>query len=101
MPKGNTYTFKAKVWLYPGPAAWHFISLPKKQSNEIKTSFGELARGWGSLPIQVKIGSTSWKTSIFPGKKKGAYLVPLKADVRKKEDISVSDVIKITLEIQP
>lgn len=79
---------KATVWLYPGMAGWHFVTLPEKQSLQIKSCFGFLKRGWGSLPILVTIGKTSWKTSIFPDKKAGAYLLPLKAEARKKEKIA-------------
>lgn len=97
----HEYKIRAKVWLYPGPASWHFVTIPKKQSRDIKKSFGELARGWGSLPVQVTVGKTSWKTSIFPDKKSGAYLLPLKAEVRKKEDIDAGDTIEVAIDIQP
>ncbi len=58
--------------------------LSKKQSAEITARFGLMKRGWGSLPVIVAMGKTTWKTSIFPDKKAGAYLLPLKAEVRKK-----------------
>lgn len=94
------YKMQAEVWIYPGvKAAWHFLTLPKKQSVEIKKRFGMIAGGWGSLPIKANIGKTSWKTSIFPDKKRGTYLLPIKADVRKKENISAGDKIKFYLEI--
>ena len=84
----NQYKMRAKVRLYPGMAGWHFLTLPKKQSDDIKARFGVTARGWGSLPVIVTIGKTNWETSIFPDKKAGAYLLPLKAYVRKKEKIA-------------
>ena len=95
----NKFKMNAQVWLYPGVAAWHFITLPKEQSEKIKAVFGVLARGWGSLPVMVTIGKTTWKTSIFPDKKAGAYLLPLKADVRKKEKIKVRDGVNFSIEI--
>ena len=91
---------KSEVWLYPGMAGWHFLSVPKKQSEKIKKVFGAMKRGWGSLPVDVTIGKTSWKTSIFPDKKSGAYLLPLKADVRKKEGISSGNKISFLLKIR-
>lgn len=91
---------RAKVWLYHGPSAWHFITLPKKQSSQIKKIFGGVARGWGSLPVEVAIGKTSWRTSIFPDKKTGAYLLPLKADIRRKEDIAKDDIVTFSIEIK-
>lgn len=91
---------RAQVWLYPSMAGWHFVSLPKKQSAGIKKVFGAMKRGWGSLPVVVTIGKTSWKTSIFPDKKAGAYLLPLKTDIRKKENISKGDTIIFWVEIK-
>jgi hypothetical protein len=95
------YEIKSKVWLYPGMAGWHFVNVPKKESEEIKETFKEFKKGWGSLPVIVTIGKTSWKTSIFPDKKSGTYLLPLKADVRKKEDVYNGDQVtfEITLKV--
>ncbi len=93
------YQLKNKVWLYPGMAGWHFVNVPKKQSDEIKKLYGTLTRGWGSVPVTATIGSTSWNTSIFPDKKSGSYLLPLKAEVRKKEQISSGNIVTFTLEI--
>ncbi len=96
----NTYKMQAKIWLYPGLAAWHFLTLPVKESETIKKRYEFMKRGWGSLPIMVTIGETSWKTSIFPDKKTNAYLLPLKAAVRKKEKIAEGDKVNFTIEIQ-
>lgn len=91
---------KSEVWLYPGMAGWHFLSVPKKQSEEIKKVFGAMKRGWGSLPVVVTIGKTSWKTSIFPDKKTDSYLLPLKSDIRKKESLAAGDTITFVVEIR-
>lgn len=97
----NLYAIKARVWLYPGLAGWHFISIPKKESAAIKIDFDTKKRGWGSLPVQVTVGKTTWDTSIFPDKKSGAYLLPLKAAVRKKENIFNNEMIKLIIKITP
>lgn len=98
---GHQFTLEAKVWLYPGEtAAWHFVTLPQKESELIKELFAPAKRGFGSLPVLVTVGKTQWKTSIFPDKKAGAYLLPLKAEVRKKENLSAGDVMRFTVEIR-
>ena len=96
----NRFKIKAKVWLYPGMAGWHFVTIPQKDSSQIKKTFSVIKRGWGSLPVLVTIGKTSWTTSIFPDKKADAYLLPLKAAIRKKEKIRDEDSITFTLEIK-
>lgn len=95
------YSMRAKVWLYPGAGGWHFVTLPAKDSAAIKRAFGVAQRGWGSLPVIATVGKTSWKTSIFPDKKIGAYVLPLKADVRKKENIQFDRVISFSVQIKP
>jgi len=76
------------------------VTLPKKKAKTIKEIFGVLARGWGSLPVVATIGKTDWKTSIFPDKKDGSYLLPLKADVRTREDIKEGDTISFSIQIR-
>lgn len=95
----HTFKTTAEVWLYPGMAAWHFISVPKTMTAKIKKQYEGLARGFGSLKVKAIIGKTSWKTSIFPDNKTGTYLLPLKAEVRKKENISAGKKVKFTIEI--
>jgi hypothetical protein len=98
--KKRTYKVRSEVVLYPGMAGWHFLYVSKKQSEEIKKIFGSMKRGWGSLPVLVAINKTTWKTSIFPDKRSGTYLLPLKAEVRKKEGIFAKDHITFTIEVQ-
>lgn len=98
--KTNEFKMKSKVWQYPGMAGWHFLTLPKKQSSGIKKLFGGMSGGFGSLPVMVTIGATSWKTSIFPDKKAGAYLLPLKAEVRKKEKIGSGDAVTFLVAVR-
>lgn len=88
------------VWLYPGEnASWHFVTLPKKESEVIKETFGKQSPGWGSLSVQVVIGVTKWKTSLFPDKRSGGYLLPLKAAVREKERIREGDQIRFVVTV--
>ena len=98
MPKA-VYTMKSRVVIYPGMGGWRFLALPKKEGTEIKEKFGKLVRGWGSLPVTVTIGKTEWKTSIFQDKKSGTYLLPLKAQVRKAEEIVDDDSVQFIIKL--
>ena len=101
MKHSTNFKFSAKVWIYPGmKGAWHFLSVPKKESAQIKKIFGALAGGWGSLPVDATIGKTNWKTSIFPDKKSATYILPLKSEVRKKEKIAEGDTAPCIIKIR-
>jgi hypothetical protein len=94
----KSYTMTEKVWVYPGDFAnWHFVTLTKKIGQEIKEIYGKSARGFGSLPVEVRVGNTAWKTSIFPDKRVGSYLLPLKAQVRKKEDVEAGEPVTFSI----
>lgn len=94
-----TLKLRSTLWRYPGPGGWHFITLPPKLAKTIKILPGNIRRGWGSFPVQATIGKTSWKTSIFPDRKSDSYILPVKADVRKKERIEDGDTVALTLDV--
>jgi hypothetical protein len=86
--------------VYPGNGGWRFLPIPQKEAAEIKEVFAKKSRGWGSLPVIVTIGTTTWETSIFPDKKSRTYLLPLKAQVRKKESLFDDDTVTYTVLIK-
>lgn len=93
------FKISAKIWKYQGKAAWHFVNIPSDISHEIDDYFSSAKRGWGSLPVTVTLGNTTWETSIFTDKKTDSYLLPLKKAVRIKEHIQAGDNIHFALEI--
>jgi len=99
--KNQQFTFTAKVWLYPGKAGWQFVSLPTALSKELDYLFEDNKRGFGSLKVEVTVGETVWSTSIFPDKKSKSYLLPLKAHVRKQEQIQVDKTVRVSFQVIP
>lgn len=95
------FEFRAKLWRYPGDnAAWHFLTVPKLKSKQIRALSQGLRNAFGSLRVIATIGKTSWRTSVFADTKAGAFLLPVKAEVRKKEKIVHGDTVAIVLEIE-
>lgn len=93
------YSFSSELWLWDGKGAWHFITLPKDISAEIKEVFGKDQPGFGSTRVNARVKDFSWNTSIFPDSKRGAYLLPIKAEVRKRTDIKAGEEVKVSLEL--
>jgi hypothetical protein len=87
------------MWLYPGPGGWHFANLSRRQSVEVRARFGEERRGFGSIPVRVRIGGTEWSTSLFPDRKTNTYLFAIKAEVRKAEHIADGDTITAIVQV--
>lgn len=94
------FAFKAKLWRYPGEtAAWHFVIVPQDISQQMRTLSQGLRNAFGSLRVIATIGDTTWRTSVFADSKAGAFLLPVKAEVRKKQKITHGDAVKVSLEI--
>ena len=91
------YEFIAKPWQYPGQNGWHFISLPKKLSKEIRNALRSEEEGWGRLRAMARIGNSEWNTAIWFDTKLNTYLLPLKAEIRKKETLAIGKEIKTVL----
>ena len=91
------FTFNAELWMYHGKSAWFFVTLPQEDSEHIKFLNHHQRRGWGSVRVKAIIGTSEWQTSIFPDTKAGAYLLPVKAEIRKKETIAAGDSVTVTL----
>lgn len=92
------HEIRARVWEWEGKGSWHFITIEFSQSQEIKKDWHWPRKGFGSIPVNAKIGLTSWRTSIFP-EKGGEYLLPIKKEVRQKEKIKIGQIITITIKV--
>ena len=90
--------FNGKIIFWKGPAPWFFVTVPAKQSRELKAISGLVTYGWGVIPVHVRIGKTEFQTSLFP--KDGLYLVPIKASVRKTENLEKGDNVTVRLEVR-
>ena len=97
--KGIQYKFKAKPWQYNGPNGWYFISLPFDIANEIREYYKSEEEGWGRLKVTAKIGESEWRTAIWFDTKQKTYLLPLKAEIRKLEQIKIGLFITVTISI--
>jgi hypothetical protein len=90
--------FESRIWYWRGPAPWFFVTVPDKQCNDLRAISGFVTYGWGMIPAKVRIGKTEWTTSLFP--KDASYIVPIKASVRKAENLEEGDKVTVQLEVR-
>lgn len=94
-------TFDAELWIWDARRAdtWTFVSLPVDVSDEIAALTDGSAHGFGSVPVRVTIGNSTWTTSVFPDRSRGCYVLPVKKAVRKAEDIDIGDAATVKVEL--
>lgn len=89
--------FSGVVWEYEGAAAWHFISLPEDCADEIEHSVTRHRPGFGSVRVEVTIGASRWRTSLFPDRSRGTYVLPVKKAVREAEGLHDGSMAEVNL----
>jgi hypothetical protein len=94
----GTVEFEAELWEHDGAGAWHFFTVPPEPSEDIRLS-GAMPAGLGSYRVEVTVGSTTWRTSVFPDNTSGGFVLPVKKAVRRAEDLDVGDVVAVTLDV--
>lgn len=102
----ETHTVTATLWIWKSdkaPASWHFLTIAGEAAEGIhalalmrRLEFGK-RRGWGAIKVTATIGETTWQTSIFPEKESKGWLLPVKAAVRKAENLVVGNEIEVTI----
>jgi hypothetical protein len=93
------YEFEATLWRWREEGTWHFLSLPEDVTDEIDdlTPKG----GFGSVKVEVTVGATTWRTSVFPSKELRTFILPVKKAVRSVEGCAEGDRIRVLLRVQP
>jgi hypothetical protein len=104
-PEGTSagsWRVSGPVWLWqgsdgaPAKGSWYFLTIDGETAQAIRASAVNAA-AWGSVYVEATIGATTWRTSLFPSKQAGGWLLPLKAAVRKAEKIAEGTVVEAVL----
>lgn len=75
--------------------SWVFVSLPFDVADEVdEVTLGHRG-GFGSVRVEVTLGPTTWRTSLFPDRKRETFLLPVKKAVRTAAAVDVGDVVHV------
>ena len=94
------YEFSATAYKYSSSEdmyGWTFVSLPKELSIEIREKFKSLEEGWGRMKVTAKLGESEWQTAIWFDTKQDTYLLPLKAKIRKQENVVLGEDVHVVI----
>jgi Domain of unknown function (DUF1905) len=89
--------FSGEIWYWRGPAPFYFVTVPDPESAALESASPLVSYGWGMIPAAAEIGRTRWRTSLWP--RDGGYVVPVKAAVRKSEQVDAGDTVTLRLTV--
>ena len=94
------YEFEGEVWLWSGKKTdWWFITMPQDMSDHAQHFTKHVQRGFKSLKVNARIGSSEWQTSMFPSKERKSYLLPIKKAIRDAEGMEVGKAKKVKVTV--
>ncbi|WP_403025676.1 DUF1905 domain-containing protein [Salinibacterium sp. GXW1014] len=93
------YEFTSELWRWKGrvDSTWVFASVPEEVSDEIQQVVAGMENGFGSVRVDVSLGASRWRTSIFPSDR--AYSLPIKKAVRSAEGVDLGDEVRLAIEL--
>ena len=91
------YKFSGKIWKHSADGGWFFVSLPRSISKEIRDHLKWQEEGWGRMKAMASVNGHEWDTAIWFDKKKVTYLLPLKAEIRKKAILKLHDIVVVNI----
>lgn len=91
-------SFEAEIVHWRGPAPYLFAAIPACHAREIRCAAQLASYGWGCVPVEARIGTTEFTTSLFP--RDGTYLLPIKVAVQKAERIGLGDAISVVMQVK-
>ncbi len=91
--------FETRVIHWRGPSPFFYAPIPRQHVEELRQLSRIVTYGWGMVPVEAQIGDVVFSTALFP--KDETYLLPLKAAVRRKTNITAGDLIAVDMTIQP
>lgn len=84
----NRHSFSAELWEHEEGLA-----------DDVEERHGADAGGFASLRVEVTIGSTTWRTSLFHDNKRATYLLPVKKQVRVREGLDDGAPVDVTITV--
>ena len=95
-----SWTFAAELFRWKADASWFFVRVPQEISDDVRESLTVPPGGFGSVRVDVTIGTSSWATSLFPEGKAGPYVLPVKKAVRTAEGIDDGDLVTVEFALE-
>jgi hypothetical protein len=97
----SDHHFTAELWRWDARQqdTWTFVTLPPEVSASVEDEADAQGprAGFGSVRVEVRIGRTTWRTSLFPDKASGCFVLPVKRAVREANGVDEGDLVEVAL----
>lgn len=91
-------TFGGELFEWRGPAPFVWLLLPDDAAAYVQDRARETTYGWGAIPVEARLGGTTWETSLLP--REDSYVLPVKKLVQTREGVGIGDAVTVGLSVK-
>lgn len=92
----TTYEFEGEPYPWrTDRVSWTFVDLPQELSDEVEDARASAPSRFGAVRVEVVLGGTTWRTSLFPSKERGTFVLPVKKAVMRAEGVEHGDRVSV------
>lgn len=91
------YSFGGSLYRSSQQGGWYFVAMPQVLSKEIRKNLHWQEEGWGRMKAKAKILDLEWETAIWYDSKIKTYVLPLKAEIRKKANLEIGQKLDVVV----
>lgn len=102
MSEAITATLPLRRW-QGEKAVYHLVTFSGDEAEALaghalmqRLEFGR-SRGFGSIKVTARIGSTEWKSSVFPQDKQTEWVLLVSKKVMRAEDLAAGDECAVSV----
>lgn len=108
MDDGYALTFETELWRWqpepPAKGSWHFVTITGEAADAIRARAFELralggGRGFGSVRLRAAVNGVEFATSAFPQGSGEGYVLPVKAEVRRRAGVGEGDLVSVEIRV--
>lgn len=97
------HTFTAPLWVWDARRqdTWTFVTVPPEVTSLIEDAADARGprAGFGSVRVEVRLGTSTWRTSVFPDSSSGCFALPIKRAVREANGTQPGDEVTVHVRV--
>ena len=89
--------FEAGIVHWRGPAPYLFVAVPDRHVGELRHAARLASYGWGCVPVEARVGTFDFTTSLFP--RGETYMLPVKRAVQRAAQVGLGDRVAVEIRV--
>lgn len=79
--------------------SWYFLPVTGAAAAEVRMESSGMRSSFGSVRVEAELNGVRWRTSLFPDRASDGFLLPLKAEIRRRGGLEADGSATVYLDL--